>query len=66
LKRQTTTSTAVKTRYNAKTYEQMKFQIRKDSQLHEHIILYKKENPQGFSTLIKSLLEDYFANKNLR
>jgi len=62
-KRKTTTSTAVKARYNAKSYEQVKFQVRKDSPLMEQINAFKENNPNKFSELIRDLLEEYFEKK---
>ena len=55
-----TTSTAVKARYNSKAYQRFEFNVRKDSKLHENILNFKETNPQKFSALTKSLLEDYF------
>ncbi|MDR0220879.1 MAG: hypothetical protein LBI54_05680 [Lachnospiraceae bacterium] len=60
-KRKTATSTAVKNRYNAKTYDSHVFRVRKGSPLAASIAAYKAENPQGFSELVKSLLEKHFG-----
>ena len=60
MERKTTTSTVVKARYNGKTYKYFRFPIRKDSQLYNDILNFKRENPQGLSNLIKTLLEAHF------
>jgi hypothetical protein len=59
-KRKTTTSSKVKNRYNAKTYNQYKFNVRKDDELNDKIKEYKQENPQGFQKLVVGLLKKHF------
>jgi hypothetical protein len=60
-KRKTHTSTAVKARYNQKTYDNYHVTVRKESALNEAIKAYKEENPQGFSKLMLSLLNKHFG-----
>jgi len=61
-KRRTNTSSMVKDRYNSKAYQDYKVRIRKDSSLYIKVEEYKKENPQGWNSLINGLLEEYFEN----
>ncbi|MCL2053801.1 MAG: hypothetical protein FWG90_05080 [Oscillospiraceae bacterium] len=58
--RKTTTSAAVKRRYNEKTYQVYNFNVRKDGPLYQKLEEYKTNNPQGLSSLIKTLLEEHF------
>ena len=60
MQRKSTTSTAVKAKYNAKTYEQVKVQVKKDSDLMRAIEKFKTENPNELSNLIRGLLEKHF------
>jgi len=57
-KRKTTTSSAVKNRYNSKTYSSYMLRIRKDSELNELLITYKQS--KSVNALITELLKDYF------
>ena len=59
-KQKTTTSSSVKNRYNAKTYDQYIFSVRKDDELNIKIKEYKKEHPQGFQSLVVGLLKKHF------
>ena len=59
-KRKTTTSSAVKMKYNQKTYTQYAFNVRTDGELYKKIEEFKTKNPLGLSGLIKSLLENHF------
>jgi len=59
-KRKTTTSTAVKSRYNKKTYKQIKISIRKESDLMQQIEQFQEENPQQLTALIIRLLSEHF------
>lgn len=61
-KRKTVTSSAVKRKYNDKTYNQVVFSVRKDSDLARQIEAYKADGNQ-LSPLIKKLLEEYFNKK---
>jgi len=57
--RKTVTSSAVKRKYNDKTYNQVVFSVRKDSDLARQIEAYKAGGNQ-MAPLIKKLLEEYF------
>ena len=62
-KRKTTTSSTVKDRYNAKTYQDYKVRIRKDSKLYNQVEAFKAEKPQGLNKLVTELLEEHFGIK---
>lgn len=61
-KRKTTTSTAVKQRYNKKTYRRFEVSIRRDDPLIGHIDAYTADRPGGLSDLVKRLLGSYFRS----
>ena len=56
------TSSAVKDKYNRKTYRRYNFNVRMDEELHTLIEQYQEQNPQGLSALIKSLLINHLKD----
>jgi len=60
-KRKTTTSSAVKNRYNQKTYARYELRLRKDSPLYMDVEKFKESNPDGLPELLRGLLEKHFS-----
>ncbi|MCL2531602.1 MAG: hypothetical protein FWE40_05545 [Oscillospiraceae bacterium] len=58
-KRKTHTSTAVKNRYNQKTYANFQFKVRYDDELNDQLKAYEG----SLSELIRNLLRDHFAKQ---
>jgi hypothetical protein len=53
------TSTAVKERYNEKTYQNLRIRVRKDSPIRDRLKDYIKRGEMN--ALVNKLLEEYFS-----